>query len=70
MFVLRFSCLEFNVQLGFWGCQRFGNHCSCHLQGNYVMVGHFWKPYIGQAVGGELELMVLIGGAPPIACPT
>jgi hypothetical protein len=23
----------------------------------------FWKPYIGQAVGGELELMVLIGGA-------
>jgi hypothetical protein len=38
-------------------------HCSCHLQGEYVLVGHFWKPYIGQAVGGELDLMVLIGGA-------
>jgi hypothetical protein len=23
----------------------------------------FWKPYIGQAVGAELDLMVLIGGA-------
>jgi hypothetical protein len=26
------------------------------------MVGRFWMPYIGQAVGGQLEL-VLIGGA-------
>jgi hypothetical protein len=26
------------------------------------VVGHFWKPYIEQAVGGELDLMVLIGG--------
>jgi hypothetical protein len=26
------------------------------------MVARFWKPYIGQA-GGELDLMVLIGGA-------
>jgi hypothetical protein len=25
------------------------------------MVKRFWKPYIGQA-GGELDLMVLIGG--------
>jgi hypothetical protein len=23
----------------------------------------FWKPYIGQAVRGKLDLMVLIGGA-------
>jgi hypothetical protein len=27
------------------------------------MVRRLWKPYIGQAVGGELDLMVLIGGA-------
>jgi hypothetical protein len=25
------------------------------------MIGHFLQPYIGLAVGGELELMVLIG---------
>jgi hypothetical protein len=41
--------------------QHFSKHCSCHLQG--VMVGRFWQPYIGQAVGGDLDLMVLIGGA-------
>jgi hypothetical protein len=29
--------------------KRFGKHYSCHLQGEYVMVGCFWKPYIGQA---------------------
>jgi hypothetical protein len=29
--------------------QRFGKHCSSHLQGEYVLVGRFWKPYIGQA---------------------
>jgi hypothetical protein len=28
-----------------------------------IVVGRFWKPYTGQAVGGELYLMVLIGGA-------
>jgi hypothetical protein len=28
-----------------------------------VMVGHFWQHYVGQAVGGGLDLMVLIGGA-------
>jgi hypothetical protein len=27
------------------------------------MVGLFWKLYIGQPVGGELDLLVLIGGA-------
>jgi hypothetical protein len=27
-----------------------------------IMVGHFWKPYIGQEAGGKLEFMVLIGG--------
>jgi hypothetical protein len=26
---------------------RFGKHCSYHLQGEYVMVGRFWQPYIG-----------------------
>jgi hypothetical protein len=43
--------------------QRFGKHCNCHLQGEYIMVGRFWKPYIGQAVGGDLYFVVLIGGA-------
>jgi hypothetical protein len=42
--------------------ERFGKHCSCHLQGEYVMVGRPWKHYTGQAVNGELDLMVLIGG--------
>lgn len=27
------------------------------------MVGHLWQPYIGQVAGGELDLMMLIGGA-------
>jgi hypothetical protein len=27
------------------------------------MVGRFWHSYIGQAVGGILNLMVLVGGA-------
>jgi hypothetical protein len=43
--------------------QRFGKHCSCYLQGECVVVGRFWKPYMEQAVSGELYLMVLIGGA-------
>jgi hypothetical protein len=43
--------------------QRSGKHCSCHLQGEYVMAGRFRMPCIGQAVGGGLDLMVLIGGA-------
>jgi hypothetical protein len=45
--------------------QYFGKHISCHLhQGENVMAGQFWKPYIGQAVGGTLDLSVLMGGAP------
>jgi hypothetical protein len=28
-----------------------------------VYWGKFWKPYIGQAVSGEVDLMVLIDGA-------
>jgi hypothetical protein len=43
--------------------QRFGKHRSCHLHIEYVLVGRFWKPHTGQAVGGDLDLMVLIGGA-------
>jgi hypothetical protein len=27
------------------------------------MIGRFWQPYMGQAVGREFDLMVLIGGA-------
>jgi hypothetical protein len=26
-------------------------------------LGELWKPYTGQAVSGELDLMVLTGGA-------
>jgi hypothetical protein len=40
--------------------QHFSKHCDCHLKG--VMAGCFWQPYIWQAVDGELDLMVLIGG--------
>jgi hypothetical protein len=43
--------------------QCFDKHCSCHLQGESVVAGSFWKLYIGQALGGKLDLMVLIGGA-------
>jgi hypothetical protein len=42
--------------------QHFSKHCSVHFQGGYV-VGEFWRPYIGQAVSGEIDLMGLIGGA-------
>jgi hypothetical protein len=48
--------------------QRFGKHFSCNLQSEYVMVGRFLKPYTGKAVGGELDLMVLIGEAEERAC--
>jgi hypothetical protein len=47
--------------------QRFDKYCSCHLQGQYVIVGRFWKSYIGQAVRVELNLMVLIGGVEELA---
>jgi hypothetical protein len=41
--------------------QRFGIHFSCHLQGECVcVVGLVLER---QAEGGELDLMVLIGGA-------
>jgi hypothetical protein len=38
-------------------------HCSCHIQGKYVVVGHFWNPCIGQAESGKLDLIVLIDSA-------
>jgi hypothetical protein len=27
------------------------------------LVGHFWQPYVGQAVDSELDVVELIGGA-------
>jgi hypothetical protein len=42
---------------------HFGKPCICHLQGEFVVVGRFWKLYMGQTVGGELDLMALIRGA-------
>jgi hypothetical protein len=43
--------------------QRFGKHRSCHLQGEYILVGRFWRPYIGQAVGGQWDVTNMIVGA-------
>jgi hypothetical protein len=45
--------------------QRYDRYYSCHLQGGCVVVARFLKAFmpIGQAVGGELDLMVLIGRA-------
>jgi hypothetical protein len=37
--------------------QCFDKHGSCHLVGKYVLVGHFWHPYVGQGV----DVMELIG---------
>jgi hypothetical protein len=50
--------------------QHSGKHCSCHLQGEYVIGGRFRKPYMGQRVGGELDLMVLIGAAEERTAPS
>jgi hypothetical protein len=41
----------------------FGKHCTCHIQGECIVVGRFWKPYIGQAIGGDLDFMVLVSRA-------
>jgi hypothetical protein len=35
---------------------RFGKHCSCHLQGECEVVERLLKPYIGQAVDGQLMM--------------
>jgi hypothetical protein len=35
--------------------QRFGTHYSSYLQSEYEMAECFWKPYIGQTVGGVKE---------------
>jgi hypothetical protein len=50
--------------------QRFGKHCSFHLQDEYVMLGHSWKSYIGETVGEEFDLMVLIDAAVELALYT
>jgi hypothetical protein len=62
--------LEFNVKLAFGDephqmlkVIHFHKHCSCHLQGEYVLDRCFWEPYIRQAVGSKWDMMDLIGGA-------
>jgi hypothetical protein len=35
--------------------QRFNKHCSCHLQGEYMLVVRLWKVYIGQEVGRHID---------------
>jgi hypothetical protein len=42
--------------------QRFDNHFSCHLQGEYVD-WRFWMPYMGHALGCEWDMTYVIGGA-------
>jgi hypothetical protein len=42
--------------------QRFNKHCRFHLQGECVFGEGVRKPYIHQAVGGELDAKDLIGG--------
>lgn len=34
--------------------RNFDSHCSCHLQGEYIVVGRFWKPYILYRAGSRL----------------
>jgi hypothetical protein len=46
---------------------HFGKHCTCRFQ-----VDIFSKPFFGQAVGGELDVSNLTGGAEAwaaTACP-
>jgi hypothetical protein len=40
--------------------QCFGKHYSCHLQGEYLLIRRFWKPNIGQALGGEWDVADMI----------
>jgi hypothetical protein len=42
--------------------QRFGELCSCHLQGECVLVGCFWKPFFEQVVSGEWDVTKQNGG--------
>jgi hypothetical protein len=53
--------VELHQMLGIIHCCN--KHCSHHFQGECIVVGCFWKPYIGQAVGDKLDMMVLIGEA-------
>jgi hypothetical protein len=41
--------------------QRFGKHCSCHLQSEFVVTAFLEALY--SAASSELDLMVLTGGA-------
>jgi hypothetical protein len=36
--------------------KRFGKHCSCYLQGEYVMVGRSWQPYMFPETLDNLQL--------------
>jgi hypothetical protein len=42
--------------------QHIYKHYSFHLQGECVVAGQIWQPYILQAIGCEFDLMKLIGG--------
>jgi hypothetical protein len=42
--------------------EHFSKNCIFCLQSEYVMVGRFWQPSVGQTVGDELHLMMLISG--------
>jgi hypothetical protein len=46
--LLRIGCIEILIII-----QRFGKHCSCHLQGECAESGNFLKPYTWHAVDGK-----------------
>lgn len=43
--------------------RHFSKHCSCRLQGECVLFGNFWKPYVGQAADSMQDITDLIGKA-------
>jgi hypothetical protein len=51
--------------------QRFDKHFSCHLQGEYVVVGRFCKPYIGQdtARSSAPPISTIKSNPSPTTCP-
>jgi hypothetical protein len=51
--------------------QRFGKYCNCHLQGEYVVVWRFWKPYIRQSAvrSSSSPFSIIKTISPPTAFP-
>jgi hypothetical protein len=41
--------------------QHYSKHCSYHFHSEYVLAGHFLKPYTGEAADGKHNMMYLTG---------